>query len=86
MEYEYANMTNRELLDILHDKRQYSPVIDELCYRLERYMPENQKGTVIKTSCHICEAPLKLEVDINQLGDYKMNVRPDIVRPKKASE
>jgi hypothetical protein len=45
----YDRFTNRELLVELDNARQYSPIIQELCVRLEN----------IGNECPVCEADLE---------------------------
>lgn len=72
----YANYTDQELLQVLSDKRQHSPIIDELCNRLCEYMPAHQKETNIKADCPVCEAQLKIAIDVTELGNYELNIEP----------
>jgi hypothetical protein len=44
----YQGLTQRELLNELESVRQYSPIIEELCTRLENHGEE----------CPVCEADL----------------------------
>jgi len=72
----YSNYTDQELLQVLSDKRSCSPIIDELCQRLAEYMSTYQKETNIKADCPVCEAQLKIEVDVTELGNYELNIQP----------
>lgn len=70
----YSNHTDQELLQVLSEKRQHSPIIEELCQRLESYMPVSQKETNISADCPVCEAKLKIDVDVNELGNYQLDI------------
>ena len=70
----YSNHTDQELLQVLSEKRQHSPIIEELCQRLESYMPVSQKETNIAADCPVCEAKLKIDVDVNELGNYQLDI------------
>ena len=68
----YSNHTDQELLQVLSEKRQHSPIIEELCQRLESYMPVSQKETNINADCPVCEAKLNVDIDISALGNYEL--------------
>lgn len=52
----YGNLSDDELLRYVADARQYSPIIEELCQRIENEGdPEGQQGEV---DCPVCEALL----------------------------
>lgn len=70
----YSNHTDQELLQVLSEKRSHSPIIEELCQRLESYMPFSQKETNIATDCPVCEAKLKIDVDVNELDNYELTI------------
>lgn len=72
----YSNHTDQELLQVLSHKRQQSPIIEELCQRLEAYMPVSQKETNISADCPVCEAKLKIDVDVNELNNYQLEILP----------
>ena len=46
----YNNLSNRELLNQLYVTRNYSPIIEELCQRVE----------AVGAECPVCEADLQL--------------------------
>jgi hypothetical protein len=59
----HRNLTDKELVQCLHDKRLYSPIIEELCKRLESkidddFRNENEDLTI---SCPICSANMSIE-------------------------
>ena len=60
----FANYTVDELLRLVDDKRQHSPLIDELCTRLEAgaavQVDENSNHRV---ECPVCEAALEADYD-----------------------
>lgn len=68
----YANYTDQELLQVLSEKRQHSPIIEELCQRLESYTHINQKETNITVDCPVCEAKLNIDIDVSDLGNYEL--------------
>ena len=72
----YSNHSDQELLQVLIHKREQSPVIEELCQRLESYMPVSQKETNIAVDCPVCEAKLKIDIDVNQLNNYQLDINP----------
>ncbi len=68
----YRPYSDKELLALIDNKRHQSPLINELCLRLEGYIeldeldePEESEGEVIQQTieitCPICEATLKLQ-------------------------
>ena len=48
MSLHLRTLSNKEVVQVLHSRRDYSPVVDELCRRLEMF-----DGT-----CPVCEADL----------------------------
>lgn len=61
----YTRYTNKELLSLLENKRDNSPIIDELCSRLEN-IPEDIETTtdvLAYAECPVCEAKLKITED-----------------------
>lgn len=58
----YTNMTNADLVQHLTDVRHASPVINELCTRLED-KPEEYSGFDFDARCPVCEADLTIAVD-----------------------
>lgn len=71
----YTNLTDQELLQVLSEKRMRSPIIEELCQRLETYGPAFQKETNIKIECPVCEAQLKIDIDVTELGNYQLDIQ-----------
>jgi hypothetical protein len=65
----YRTYTNQELLTLIDDKRHQSPLINELCLRLEKnnfnddlYNPsETCESELESITCPICEAKITLE-------------------------
>ena len=57
----YKNLTDEELLLSLSDKRHHSPLIDELCTRLEASI-DNAMGSDIELDCPVCLASLKTHI------------------------
>lgn len=45
----YSSYSTQELLTIVSEKRYHSPLIEELCQRLERF----------STTCPVCEADIE---------------------------
>lgn len=72
----YSNYTDQELLQVLSERRQQSPIIEELCQRLEDYSPAFDKETNIAKQCPVCEAKLKIDVDVSELGVYQLDIIP----------
>lgn len=72
----YSNYTDQELLQLLSEKRAQSPIIEELCQRLEEYSPAFDKETNISAECPVCEAKLKIDVDVSDLGNYQLDIQP----------
>ncbi len=63
----YRNLSNKELLSWLESKRVSSPIIDELCSRIES-MPETTNvitNVLAHIECPVCEAKLKILEDEN---------------------
>ena len=73
----YRTYTNQELLTLIDDKRYQSPIIDELCTRLEKnnfnddlYNPGETCESVLESiTCPICEAKITLETDPDETKD-----------------
>lgn len=57
------NLTNEELIHRLDDKRQFSPIIDVLLYRLEEVLKGLPKGEDHRADCPICQTTLNISVD-----------------------
>lgn len=58
----FAHYTDAELIRQLFEARQHSPVIEELCCRLEVKPPEYD-GYVTSVTCPVCEASLDVKDD-----------------------
>lgn len=72
----YSTFTNKELIQVLSESRQYSPVIEELCLRLESYMKhEDIKETNLPAECPICDAQLKIDIEVDDDLNYKLSLR-----------
>ncbi len=73
----YRTYTNKELLNLIDDKRHQSSLINELCMRLEKnnfnddlYNPsETCELTLESITCPICEAKITLEADPDETKD-----------------
>lgn len=66
MQTRYSYLTDAELLRMLDHKRTQSPVIDELCNRLDKRSAlsagtNNHEHTEGETRCPVCEAVLPKE-------------------------
>ncbi len=65
----YRPYSDKELLNLIDSKRHQSPLINELCVRLEEYIDLEEHGELeeqviqssIDITCPICEATLKLQ-------------------------
>ena len=70
----YRIYSNQELLTLIDDKRYQSPIIDELCMRLEKnnfnddlYDPSETCESVLESiTCPICEAKITLETNTDE--------------------
>lgn len=62
----YTHLTDEEFLNTMDDARHYSPVIKELCRRLEaRSETEvNLTGANHRAECPICKGPLTVNYDV----------------------
>ena len=74
----YNGLTDGELLRKLNERdRSASPLLHELCNRLEEYMDrDNEENTSLKlrTHCPVCEASLVADFDTsNDVFDLKVN-------------
>lgn len=72
----YSNLSDEEFLLDIDDKRYQSPVIKELCRRLE--LLNNARGiaedTNHRSECPVCEAGLIVDYDEgNSLFDLKVD-------------
>lgn len=70
----YTNYTDKEILQVLSDRRRQSPVIDELCQRLEEYSPAFDREENVKAECPVCEAKLDINIDVSNLGNYELEL------------
>lgn len=60
----FTNYTDDELLRLVDDKRYRSPLIDELCTRLEkRGEVAVQEDANCRVECPVCTAPLEAGYD-----------------------
>lgn len=70
----YSSLTNKELLRFIDDKRSDSPIIKELCDRLEQLMDtiddiEKLPGDhETKSTCPVCDAKITIAttIDLNK--------------------
>lgn len=71
----YSNLSNEELLNAIDSIRHLSPMIQELCIRLEYYDDEEYECSAkaispdnefYKASCPVCAADLSMK--LNELG------------------
>ena len=74
----YRTYTNKELVSLIDDKRHQSPLINELCLRLEknnfnddlRQLPSESCESVLESIiCPICEAKITLETKTDETKD-----------------
>ena len=73
----YRMYTNQELITLIDDKRHQSPIINELCLRLEKnnfnddlYNPSETCESVLESIiCPICEAKITLETNKDETKD-----------------
>ena len=73
----YRMYTNQELITLIDDKRHQSPIINELCLRLEKnnfnddlYNPSETCESVLESIiCPICEAKITLETNTDETED-----------------
>ena len=70
----YRTYTNKELISLIDDKRYQSPIINELCLRLEKNNFNDDLYDPCKTcelvsesiTCPICEAKITLETNADE--------------------
>lgn len=74
----YSHLTNDEFLLSIDDKRYQSPVIKELCRRLEQADAETaiREDANHRAECPVCEAGLLVEYDDGN-GLFDLKVDPD---------
>lgn len=64
----YGSITDRELVRMLHDARMRSPIIDELCRRVENNPdPYDEAPEVHQLKCPICRADLVFDEEEGKL-------------------
>ena len=68
METKHRHLTDEEFLRLCSDKRHQSPIIEELCQRLEEYLgcdkPSDREIELRcknEFTCQVCEAKFKVE-------------------------
>jgi hypothetical protein len=73
----FTNYTTEELLRLVDDKRTRSPLIDELCTRLEASADEAvdqvKEDTSHEAPCPICAAELVVAYDV-AANKFKLNL------------
>ena len=59
------SLTTHELLNLVEDKKPYSPIILELCNRLENIdIDAELEGVKNRAECPVCQAALLVDLDI----------------------
>ena len=59
------HLSNEELLRLLEDKKYHSPIIFELCNRLENIdIDAELEGVKNRAECPVCQAALLVDLDI----------------------
>ena len=68
------HLSNEELLRLLEDKKYHSPIILELCNRLENIgIDAELEGVNARAECPVCQASLTVDLDIgNKLYNLKV--------------
>lgn len=56
----FDHLTDEEFVRSLHDKRAQSPIIDDLCARLEQRIDDAPDDIDNEVCCPVCEAALKI--------------------------
>ena len=76
----YRHLTDEEFLNICQEKRHQSPIINELCQRLEEFIYSDQPVTdeinlELKNEhrCPVCET--KIEIEFSSIDD-KISFKP----------
>jgi hypothetical protein len=60
----YSHYSNEELLRYVDDKRGHSPIIEELCQRLEKKtLKEETQAANNNVECPVCESQLVVDYD-----------------------
>ena len=69
-----GHLTTGELLNLLEDKKHQSPIIFELCNRLEKIdIDAELEGVNDRAECPVCQASLTVDLDIgNKLYNLKV--------------
>ena len=71
---QYRSLTTEEFLSQIEEKRQYSPIIQELCLRLEYKETHGNAQTNPRIECPVCESQLKIAWDSeNNLYDVEID-------------
>lgn len=73
----YRTYTNQELISLIDHKRHHSPIINELCLRLEKnnfnkdtFFPQSVPSNPVENvTCPICEAKITLETNKDETKD-----------------
>lgn len=80
MTTKYRHLTDEEFLNICQEKRHQSPIINELCQRLEEFICSDQPVTdeinlELKNEhrCPVCET--KIEIEFSSIDD-KISFKP----------
>lgn len=60
-----VNLTDEEFVNQLDNTRQYSPVIEELCKRLENKIEGAAPDANTRVECPVCKAKLTADYDVN---------------------
>ena len=71
METKHRYLSDEEFLRLCSDKRHQSPIIEELCQRLEEYIgvdkpdPGDKEITIdnVQYKCEVCEAEFSINAD-----------------------
>ena len=59
----FSFMSDQEFIHSIEDKKHLSPVIAELCRRLECRSEGNDSKADDRVECPVCEAELRVELD-----------------------
>ena len=68
---QYRFMTDEDLLGFCSERRQQSPLIEELCQRLENYVSKEDEEETSKKAkasffkCKACDAEFKVDIVVN---------------------
>lgn len=78
--HRFYSLTNDEFISMISSKRESSPIIDELCRRIENLI-EDQEETystgdrTLASKCPVCEADLRCSGSVDTEGnilDFKL--------------